>query len=80
MASLWSLVARDLFAVPFFCADIQLLVLEPPDSGIDWNVNRCKRTLARGHLSTHFLENLHRIGRGFFFEFPAALDTFVSLD
>jgi len=33
------LIARDLFAVPIFCVDIVLVVLESPDAGTDSDCN-----------------------------------------
>ena len=67
LASLCSLIGRDLFAVPIFCKDIVFVLLEPPDSGIDWNLNRGKRNLAPGHISNLFLQILNRIGKEVFF-------------
>jgi len=77
LASLCSPIGRDLFAVPIFCKDIVFVLLEPPDSGIDWNLNRGKR----GIYQTFFYKS--SIGfarRSFFFELPAVLDALLSLD
>ena len=52
-------------------------MLEPPDTGTGWNLNRAKRNLGLGYLSNLFFFaykiSIGLAGGGFFFELPAAL-------